>query len=313
MNTRFALIRREADALRAKGLHREARDLYASFVASSDDISPGAKSAIQAELRQIESVIRAGHFDGTPGRSAGRDGAAGDGPIPPAPEIETGLRSPGPKPSQTVAGTPEKAGVGCPDWLDGMADLYSFIASEPDSASMPDEEAEDSDALKKFRLPPGRHPSRKSAFQRGPALRPLLLGLAAIAVLAASVLGVLHLLSTGELRREPAQPSPAMVHGKIPSPPRPAAASVPLGIRPAEPAAARFEPASGMGQGTTPVETAAGREAGPSRLPTSGDAPLRESSHPAVADAGPGGVSSPDEPDPGAAIDFVLRKRRPDF
>ena len=312
MNARFALIRREADALRAKGLHREARDLYGSFVASSVEISPGVKSAIEAELRQIESVIRTGRIDETSGRSAGRDGGTGAGSIPEAPEIGPGLRSPGEKPSQTVPGTPEKAGGECPDWLDGMADIYSLIASEPDRASLPDEEAEDPDALKKYRLPPGRQPSRKSAFQRGPVLRPFLLGLAAIAVLAACVFGVLQ-LSTSERRREATQPSAAIVHGKIPSPAGPAAASVPLGIRPEERTAARFEPTRGTGEGPTPVDAAAGKEAGPSRLPTSGDSPLRESSYPAIADAEPGGISSAGEPDPGAAIDFVLRKRRLDF
>ncbi|MCU0561814.1 MAG: hypothetical protein MUD16_16695 [Desulfobacterales bacterium] len=312
MNTRFALIRREADALRAKGLHKEARDLYGSFVASSVDISPGVKSAIEAELRQIQSVIRAGRIDETPGRSPGRDGRAGGGPIPQAPGIETGLRSPGEKPSQTAAGAPEKAGVGCADWLDGMADLYSFIASETDRASLPDEEAEDSDELKKFRLPSGRRPSRKSVFQRGPALRTCLLGLAAIAVLAASVFGGLQLL-TSERRREATQQPAAIARGKIPSPPGPAAASVALGLRPEERTAARFEPARGTGEGPAPVDAAAGAEAGPGRLPTSGDPPLRESSYPVIADAEPGGISSAGEPDPGAAIDFVLRKRRPDF
>ena len=56
MKISLALIRKEADIYRSQGLHKEAHELYAKFLACSPKIDPGSKSTIekQAQLIKLE-------------------------------------------------------------------------------------------------------------------------------------------------------------------------------------------------------------------------------------------------------------------
>ena len=54
MKINFSLIRKEADTCRSQGLHEEALELYAKFVACSAKIDPGTKSAIAKQIQLIE-------------------------------------------------------------------------------------------------------------------------------------------------------------------------------------------------------------------------------------------------------------------
>lgn len=49
-----ALIRKEADTYRAQGLHKEARALYARFLADAAEIDPATESVIKKQIRLIE-------------------------------------------------------------------------------------------------------------------------------------------------------------------------------------------------------------------------------------------------------------------
>lgn len=308
MNTRFALIRKEADELRAKGLHSEAWDLYGRFVASSAEISPAIRSAIEEELKDIASMIRSRHVDEIPGRSAGRVGEAGRESVSKAPEIDADFRPPSEKQSGTDARSQDKVGVESPDWLDGMAEIYSLIASEPGPGSIPDEEPEEWEAVKKPRRLPERQPSRRGDFQQGSSFKPYFIGIAVIAVLAAYSINAFHGSNSDHRRGGPVQPPP-IVYGKLPPPPGYAASLAALDIGSIEPAVARFEPHSPMGDSPKPGDAEDGRQAAPGRLLTRESSTTSESSHPGIPDAAIAEMPASEEPDPGAAIDFVLRRR----
>ncbi len=49
-----ALIRKEADTYRSQGLHREAQELYARFLADATRIDPETESVIKRQIRLIE-------------------------------------------------------------------------------------------------------------------------------------------------------------------------------------------------------------------------------------------------------------------
>lgn len=60
MKVGLALIRKEAEIYRSQGLHKEARDLYARFLACSAKIDPGAKSTIEKQIQFIELEMNRG-------------------------------------------------------------------------------------------------------------------------------------------------------------------------------------------------------------------------------------------------------------
>lgn len=55
-----ALIRREADVYRSHGLHQEARELYARFLACGGQVDPGTESTLQRQIRLIELEMGGG-------------------------------------------------------------------------------------------------------------------------------------------------------------------------------------------------------------------------------------------------------------
>ena len=60
MKISLAFIRKEADTYRSQGLHKEAYELYAKFLARSPKIDPGSKSTIEKQARLIKSEMNCG-------------------------------------------------------------------------------------------------------------------------------------------------------------------------------------------------------------------------------------------------------------
>jgi tetratricopeptide (TPR) repeat protein len=60
MKISLALIRKEADIYRSQGLHKEAYELYARFLACSPKIDPGSKSTIEKQAQLIRLEMNCG-------------------------------------------------------------------------------------------------------------------------------------------------------------------------------------------------------------------------------------------------------------
>ena len=67
MKLGFALIRKEADTYRSQGLHEEALELYANFIACSAKIDPATNSAIEKQIQLIELEMNCGDTGADPG------------------------------------------------------------------------------------------------------------------------------------------------------------------------------------------------------------------------------------------------------
>ena len=283
MRINFALVRKEADYFRSRGLHKEAQDLYANFAATSVNIDADIKAAIEAELKLIESEMH--------GRQAG----------------ET------PEPSRTSAFAPdEKASVARPEWADGMADIYSLAANEADVPSPAHLEKSVSPAAGPPKTLPMPNPARQKARQRGSRSTLYRMGFVVIAV-AAAYSASRFFVSTSDPHRESAQAPATVVYKKVPSFPGDETGSLALSHRPEDPGDEPFEPNAGKGKGRGPSDPAEALELeNGSPRPSEGlsnDAG-GYSENPAAAPMA--GRPSPEEPDPAAAVDYVLKKRRLD-
>jgi tetratricopeptide (TPR) repeat protein len=60
MKISLAFIRKEADLYRSQGLHKEAYELYAKFLARSPKMDPGSKSTIEKQARLIKMEMNCG-------------------------------------------------------------------------------------------------------------------------------------------------------------------------------------------------------------------------------------------------------------
>jgi len=57
------LVRKEADIYRSQGLHKEAREVYAKFLAGSTAMDPLTQDAIEKQMQQIELEIGCGNTE----------------------------------------------------------------------------------------------------------------------------------------------------------------------------------------------------------------------------------------------------------
>jgi hypothetical protein len=243
METGFAIIRQQAEALRAMGRFRDAQDLYGRFVLSAARIDPAVRAVIEADLKRIESEIAARPAGEAPGR-----------PVVPAVAADPGVERPA--------------------------------------------------------LPPARQRAVETGIRRDPHAAAWLIGIAVTALLAA-FLAQRFFASSGDRHAPPPAASAAVVTNKMP--PEPAVGGVRSGDRPEAPAGRRIEPESGAGEARAHGESAGAGDARIGSPPQEADAPpaAEHAQSPAVANRD--AASRPAEPDPAAAIDFVIQKRRPAF
>jgi hypothetical protein len=151
---------------------------------------------------------------------------------------------------------------------------------------------------------PARQRASETGIRRDPLAAPWLIGIAVIAMLAA-FLAHRFFASSGD-RHEP--PPVSVVSNKMP--PGPAAGVDRSGGRPGAPAGRLIEPESGAGDARAPGESAGAGEARIDSPPPGAEVPpaADPAQPPAVANRDT--ASLPAEPDPAAAIDFIIQKRR---
>ena len=134
MKIGFSLIRKEADTYRSQGLHKEALELYANFIACSAQIDPGTKSAIAKEIHIIELEMNCGDTVANQELSGDR--------IEPIKKswgestIESDLLLCAQDQAQP-AGCKQKdeSGIKGLDWADGMVDIYALVSNDKDHSS----------------------------------------------------------------------------------------------------------------------------------------------------------------------------------
>lgn len=278
MRINFALLRKQADIYRSRGLYKEAQNLYAGFVAHWADIDPDIRSVIEEQLRIIEAEMKGGAPAVPPepspdGADSSRDGGNAGGEEP---DGRSGPRDGEPAPG---SGAPGEGAARNPDWLDGMAEIYSMVArdAEPADAQEAKPEAPPAEAPKMHQVV-RLEPPPLQGLQRALASKPVLIAAAAI-VLLAGYLATWFSEGEGPKGNESAQQAAAIVYKKMPVPAVGRDASAAVSNRPEEPREAPIKEAPG------PVE--APRIVGP---------------------AADGAVPS-EEPDPASAIDYVFKKR----
>jgi hypothetical protein len=309
MRIGFALVRKEAEYFRSKGLYKEARDLYTGYTANWATIDPDIKAAIEKELKLIESEMSSSQAIATPEYSGDRGGLISNSFDESAPETESLSRFCSHDPSIASAG--DLAGrnkVDNPDWLDGMADIYALVANTPDPISSKHLEAEVSNAAEQPKVLPVLHPHKKSRIQRSSGFKFYLIGIAAVATLAVYFAGRFF-SSTGDPNLQVAQPPAAVVYKKVPTG-NEAVSSSP-GNRPEESAGNQLGQETEGGETQAPSGPDETMEIESSSLPASKDSPAGATGYSEIPVVENRNLPSlPEEPDPASAIDFVLKKRQ---
>ena len=134
MKIDFALTRKEADVYRSQGLHKEALELYAKFIASSAKIDPGTKSSVKKQVDIIESEMNCG--DSGASQELSRDriesikkgcGTSAIGPDLVLPDQDQHQPS--------GCNQRDEADIEDSDWLDGLADIYALVSNDKDYSS----------------------------------------------------------------------------------------------------------------------------------------------------------------------------------
>lgn len=279
MRINFALLRKQADIYRSKGLYKEAQDLYAGFVAHWADIDPEIRSVIEEQLQIIESEMKGGGAPAPPlepppeGAAPTRNGGGVGGEEP---DSRSCTRGEQPAPG---SGTRDEGEAKNPDWLDGMAEIYSMVThdAEPADAQESKPEAPPGESEKMYQVLRLDPPPPKGLRQALSA-KPVLIAVAAVVLLAGYVVSWFS-EGEGEKGSESAQQAAAIVYKKMPVPTTGGDASAAVNTPPEGPREAPLKENPGMAE--------APRVVGP------------------VAD---GDVSS-GEPDPASAIDYVFKKR----
>jgi hypothetical protein len=309
MRIGFALIRKEADYFRSKGLYKEARDLYTGYTADWATIDPDIKAAIEKELKLIDSEMSSSQSIATPEHSDNRERLISNGFGESAPEAQSVPRFCSHDPSVASASDPAgKNNVDNPDWLEGMADIYALVANTPDPIPSTHLEAEVSNAAEQPKVLPDLHPHKKSRIQRSSGFKFYLIGIAAVATLAVYFAGRFF-PSNGDPNLQVAQPPAAVVFKKVPSGNE--AVSSSLGNRPEESADNRLGQETGGGETQAPSGPDETMELESSSLPVSKDPPVGATGYSEIPVVENRNLpSSQEEPDPASAIDFVLKKRQ---
>jgi hypothetical protein len=158
-------------------------------------------------------------------------------------------------------------------------------------------------------LPPARQRAAETGIRRHPHAAAWLIGIAVTALLAAFLAQRFFATSGDRHAPPPAAESAAVVTNKMP--PEPATGDVRSGYRPEAPAGRRIEPESGAGEVRAHGESAGAGDARIGSPPQEADAPPAADHAQSPAVANRDAASRPAEPDPAAAIDFVIQKRRP--
>lgn len=313
MRIGFALLRKEADYFRSKGLYKDAQDLYARFVASQADIDADIKSAIEEELKLIESKINGSGADAAPDPPADRvdpasNGAGGGG--------DEGESDPGSGTQDQHEGLAnrqeEKADVESPEWIEGMADIYSLVAKEADQAPAENMEAAVSTAAEPPPILPISSLPGNNGPHRGFTSKSYAIGIAAILLLAVSSIWLFTSLS--DRRNELAQQAAMIVFKKMPSLSGNEALSLFFNHRPEYQPDTRPEQQAGLGDPQLSEDAVEKQEKQnmTTRQASGFSEDAKGSSDVAVVEENDI-PSSMEEPDPTSAIDYVLKKRRPDI
>jgi len=134
MNIDFAIIRKEADIYRSHGLHKEALELYAKFVACSAPMDPGTKSSIEKQIRLIELEMNRSDAGAIPELQADRIGLIEKGWRESAVESDLLLCAQD-QHQLSACNQRNEAGIEDFDWLDGMADVYALVSNDKDQLS----------------------------------------------------------------------------------------------------------------------------------------------------------------------------------
>lgn len=279
MRIRFALLRKEADLCRSKGLYEEARDLYAGFVAHSAEIDSDTKAVIEEQLHLIESEMSGGHTGAPPQPSHDRVVPIQEGSgasAHPSSDLRACTRDDPPSPE---SGPKDEIVVKDPDWLDGLAEIYSLVARDAERSSSQELKAElpPGDTEKKYQVLRLDAPKRRG-FHRAYSPKSFLISIAAMVLLAGYFVNWFS-DSEGDKGNASAQQAAAIVYKKMPAPAEDKDASLLLKNRSEYPG-----------------------EAPPKEQADIAEAPRAVGS---IEDA----IASPEEPDPASAIDYVLKKR----
>ena len=134
MKIDFALLRKKADTYRSQGLHKEALQLYAKFVACSAKIDPGTKSFIEKQIDRIELEMKCGDTGATQELPADRIELIKKGRGKSAIKSDLILCAQG-QHHPSGCNQRDEPHIEDSDWLDGMADIYALVANDKDHSS----------------------------------------------------------------------------------------------------------------------------------------------------------------------------------
>lgn len=129
MKIGFALIRKEADLYRSQGLHGEALELYARFIARSEKIDPGTKSSIEKQIKLIELEMKRREAEAT--RELSAAGSDLTKKSRGASAIESNLLMCAQDQAQPRGcSQKDESDIESLDWADGMVAIYALVSNE---------------------------------------------------------------------------------------------------------------------------------------------------------------------------------------
>jgi hypothetical protein len=134
MKIDFALLRKKADTYRSQGLHKEALQLYAKFVACSAKIDPSTKSSIEKQIDRIELEMKCGDAGANQELPADRIELIKKGWGKSAIKSDLILCAQG-QHHPSGCNQRHEANIEDSDWLDGMADIYALVSKDKDHSS----------------------------------------------------------------------------------------------------------------------------------------------------------------------------------
>ena len=219
MKIGFALIRKEADTYRSQGLHEEALELYANFIACSAKIDPGTNSAIAKQIQLIELEVNCGDTGATQELSADRIEPIkkGWGESATESDLLVCAQDPAHPPGSSQKDGSDIRGL---DWAEGMVDIYALVSNEKDHSSFENlkgkalfNDTEDPKMLLKLYSP------NRKRFHRGYSVKSFLKGIVAFVLVGSIFFYFVDWFSEVKRikSREVVQKAPVIVFKKMPT------------------------------------------------------------------------------------------------
>jgi hypothetical protein len=129
MNADFAIISKEANHYRSQGLHEKALEVYARFIVCSGKLDPGMTSSIKKQIQLIELEMNGADPRAAPRLSAGGIFRTKKSSEASAVASDLFVGTQGQAPSFGCS-PKDESGIKGLNWADGMLDVYALVSND---------------------------------------------------------------------------------------------------------------------------------------------------------------------------------------